>query len=143
MPWYYAEMNTSSSSPLQIVQQLIEALNTGALAAATACYTTDAVFVPEPGTVVTGHAAIQEALANLIALRPVLHSRSQAVFESADVALYCAEWSMTGTAPDGSPVALEGKSSDVICRQPDGSWLIAIDNPFGSAVLTQSTSQAR
>ena len=36
-----------------------------------------------------------------------------------------------GTGADGSEVNLTGQTSDVVRRQPDGTWLLVIDNPFG------------
>ena len=40
-----------------------------------------------------------------------------------------------GTGPNGMTVEMAGKSSDVLRRQPDGTWLIAVDNPWGTEVL--------
>lgn len=42
-----------------------------------------------------------------------------------DLALVHTRWSLEATAPDGAALR----------RQPDGRWLIAIDNPWGTAVL--------
>jgi ketosteroid isomerase-like protein len=39
------------------------------------------------------------------------------------------EWTMTGTAPDGSEVRQGGLSDDVVRRQPNGTWLVLIDHP--------------
>ena len=52
-----------------------------------------------------------------------------------DVALYVARWRLRGTDPSGAPVVLGGESTDVLRRQPDGRWLIALDNPWGPALL--------
>jgi uncharacterized protein (TIGR02246 family) len=128
-------MNPCANTPLQAVQRLIAALNAGDLDDAVACYAPDATFIPQPDIVVSGRAAIRVALTQLVGLNAVLRSQTHAVFESTDTALYCASWSMEGTAPDGSRVEQSGKSSDVLRRQPDGSWLIAIDNPYGAEVL--------
>ena len=51
------------------------------------------------------------------------------------MALFCSKWSLTGTGPDGKPMQLGGLSSDILRRQADGTWLIAIDNPWGTAIL--------
>jgi ketosteroid isomerase-like protein len=37
--------------------------------------------------------------------------------------------------PRGESVVLGGESTDVLRRQPDGRWLIAIDDPWGARVL--------
>ena len=56
----------------------------------------------------------------------------QKVFQVDNIALVHANWEMTGTAPEGSPINTGGKSADVMRRQPDETWLVLIDNPFGT-----------
>ena len=41
------------------------------------------------------------------------------------------KWVLEGTGPDGKPIKMEGQSAEVARRQPDGTWLFVIDNPFG------------
>jgi hypothetical protein len=41
---------------------------------------------------------------------------------------------VTGQRPDGGVHREAGVSADVLRRQPDGSWLILIDQPRGSVV---------
>jgi ketosteroid isomerase-like protein len=53
----------------------------------------------------------------------------QQVLEAGDVALVVNDWTMAGTAPDGTPVVRDGRSADVLRRQPDGSWKVLIDRP--------------
>jgi len=55
------------------------------------------------------------------------------VFEADDLALSFADWSLTGAGPDGEAVEMSGQTSDVLRRQPDGTWRFVIDNPLGSA----------
>ncbi|MGH8887349.1 MAG: YybH family protein [Egibacteraceae bacterium] len=50
-----------------------------------------------------------------------------------DVALVRSDWTLHGAAPDGCPVEMRGSAGDVVRRQPDGTWLLAIDNPWGAA----------
>jgi ketosteroid isomerase-like protein len=55
------------------------------------------------------------------------------VIENGDLALAYGEWTLTGGVdPDGNPVNLEGRSTDVMRRQSDGSWVDAIDDPYSS-----------
>jgi ketosteroid isomerase-like protein len=46
-------------------------------------------------------------------------------------------WTLTGSRQDGSPLEMTGQTSDVVRRQADGSWRLAIDNPFGDAALAE------
>lgn len=123
-------------SPDATVQRLVHALNSADLDLAVSQYTADAVFVPTPGSVVRGRDAVRAALAETVALKPQLSTHRQEIISDGDTALYHSRWSMRGTTPDGQVVEMSGNSSDVLRRQADGSWLIAIDNPHGTAVLS-------
>jgi uncharacterized protein (TIGR02246 family) len=108
-----------------------KAYNSGDIDALVELYEPDATIVPEPGSPVTGRAAIREALGPFLALRGQFQLRTSALIESGDVAVAYGDWSLTGgTDPDGNPVNLEGRSTDVLRKQPDGSWLDVIDDPF-------------
>jgi uncharacterized protein (TIGR02246 family) len=122
-------------TPLDTVNRLIQAINEGDLATAVALYEPDAVLVAQPGQVARGSAQLREALNAFVALRPTLTSKVQHVLEAGDVALYLGRWQLRGKDPAGGPVMLSGESTDVLRRQPDGRWLIAIDDPWGTQLL--------
>lgn len=122
-------------SPNDAVIQFVDAMHKGDLDAALRLYETGASLVVQPGTVVTGTLALREALSGLIALKPTFTAETYKVIEAGDIALYCSKWSMHGTDPAGNPVHMSGRSSDVLRRQSDGNWLIALDNPFGPNIL--------
>ena len=54
------------------------------------------------------------------------------VIENGDLALHHCSWRAEG--PTGSDGA-SGRAADALRRQPDGSWLVIIDNPWGTALL--------
>ena len=122
-------------TPLETVNQLTRAINAGDVATAVQLYEPDAILVVRPGQVARGWAQLNEALAGFVALRATLTSEAQDVQEAGDLALYLGRWSLRGTAPDGAPVVLGGESTDILRRQKDGRWLIAIDNPWGAQLL--------
>ena len=122
-------------SPIDTVNALIEAMNRGDVEAALALYEPGATLVVEPGRLATGTEALRKALEGFIGLKPTLKTEKRDVIEAGDVALYCSAWSLSGIAPDGAPVSMGGNSSDVLRRQADGRWRIAIDNPWGAAIL--------
>jgi len=122
-------------TPLETVNQLTRAINAGDVATAVQLYEPDAILVVRPGQVACGWAQLNEALAGFVALRATLTSEAQHVQEAGDLALYLGRWSLRGTAPDGAPVVLGGESTDILRRQKDGRWLIAIDNPWGTQLL--------
>ena len=88
-----------------------------------------------PARLATGTLALRAALAGFVALKPTLTSEAHQVVEAGDVALYCSRWSLRGTDPAGNPVKMSGRSSDILRRQSDGNWLIALDNPWGTDIL--------
>lgn len=122
-------------SPLDAVTQFINAMNKGDLQAALRMYESGASLVVKPGVVVTGTLALREALTGFAALKPTLTSEAHQVVEAGDIALYCARWNLRGTDPAGNSVQMGGLSSDILRRQPDGNWLIALDNPWGTQIV--------
>lgn len=124
-----------TSSPLDAVIDFVNAMNRGDLDTALSVYEPGTSLVVQPGTVVTGTSALREALAGFAALKPAITTEAYKIMEADGVALYCSRWTMRGTDPAGNPVQLGGRSSDVLRRQPDGNWLIALDNPFGAEIL--------
>ncbi len=121
--------------PVNTVAELVEAINRADLDGALALYEKDAVLVAQPGRIARGTAELREALAGFIALKATLRSEAQQVVEAGDVALYVGRWSLRGIDPAGKPVATSGESADVLRRQKDGRWLIALDNPWGAQIL--------
>jgi ketosteroid isomerase-like protein len=89
---------------------------------------------PGPGSrSASGRAAIREALRPFLALEPHMSGEVEKVLVAGETALVANRWTLTGTQPDGSPVELAGVSADVLHPRPDGSWGIAIDDPWGGA----------
>ena len=96
-------------------------------------YEPGAVLFPEPGKKVTGHAQIRQALSAFLAMNGEFQMTTPRVIAGDGVAVVFAEWTLSATGADGSPVRLSGQTSDVVRRQPDGHWLLVIDSPFGAA----------
>ena len=122
-------------TPLDTVNALVRAINAGDLAAAVELYEPEAVLVAQPDQLARGRDQVRQALAGFVAMRPTLTSEVQHVLEAGDLALYLARWSLRGTSPGGEPVVLRGESTDILRRQADGRWLIAIDDPWGTQLL--------
>lgn len=123
------------ASPIDTVQNLLEAINKGELDMALSLYEPQAAFVVQPGKIERGRDAIRAALAGFISLKPSLRGEATQVVEAGDTALYCSRWTLVGTSPDGNRVEMNGISSDVLRRQPDGRWLVAVDNPWGTSIV--------
>ena len=121
----------SDSRPEDVIRDFAVRLNEGDVDGALALYEPDAAFVPEPGRTVQGTPAIRDALERFVALEPTLSGEIQGVRMGGDVALVMNRWSLRGHGPDG-PVEMGGTSADVLRRQPDGSWRVLIDDPWGA-----------
>jgi uncharacterized protein (TIGR02246 family) len=121
--------------PLDVVTQLITAMNACDLESALTLFESGASFVMKPGVVVNGTAGIREALEGFMALKPTLTIEAQQIVQAGDVAQYCARWSITGIDLMGAAVQLGGRSSSILRRQPDGRWLFLVDNPWGTDIV--------
>ena len=126
----------TQAGPLDTVTSLMTAINDGDIEVAVSLYEPDAVLVAQPGQIARGRAAIRAALAGFISLKPTLRGHSQQIVEAGDIVLFCGRWKLTGTSPDGKKVEMGGVSSDVLRRQPNGRWLIAVDNPWGTSIVS-------
>jgi uncharacterized protein (TIGR02246 family) len=125
-------MTTVPDSPERVIELFSQRMNCGDLEGALALYEPDATFAPEPGTLVSGLEQIREALTQFLALEPTIGGEIEKVLAAGDTALVVNRWSLEGTGPDGRPLTMNGRSADVVRRQPDGRWLILIDDPWGA-----------
>ena len=116
-------------SPQELMTRFGERVAAQALDALVSLYEPAAVFVPRPGVVHTGRAAIGGALAEILALSPVMETHVREVHQADDIALVIVDWCIRGTAPDGSSITQSGRSADVLRRQDDGTWRVLIDHP--------------
>jgi len=123
----------TARTPEEMVRLWEEHFVAGNLDALVALYEPDAALVAQPGEVVIGTEAIREDLGGLLAMRPTFNLEGRKVLQTGDIALSFADWTLVGTSPDGEPIELAGHTSDVLRRQPDGTWRFVIDNPWGSA----------
>jgi uncharacterized protein (TIGR02246 family) len=106
------------------------AFNARDLDALIALYEEGAAITPQPGQVVAGHAGIREALAAFLGLNGAIRMVTKTIIPAGDLAMLHAEWTVNGTGPDGAPLALAARSSEVVRRQADGTWRFVIDNPY-------------
>ena len=125
----------SFTTPQELLDAFFRTFNAGDLDATLALYEPNALFVAEPGKTVQGMAALREALGAFLAMKPKLTPDKSEMLTTGDLALSLVKWTMNGTGPDGKPLTMTGTSSDVARRQPDGTWRLVIDNPWGTAIV--------
>jgi ketosteroid isomerase-like protein len=127
-----SDVITNPETPAGVMAMFAQRLAAGDLDGLVAMYADDAVFQPAPG-VELRCGDIRAALGELLALRPTItYSGEPAVLHCGELALVSNDWSMEGTAPDGSTVREGGCSADVVRREADGTWRILIDQPRGT-----------
>jgi uncharacterized protein (TIGR02246 family) len=108
-----------------------EHVNAGDVDALMTLYEPGCAMVQRDGTIATGHAAIRGVLDRLVAMRPIFRVRVVRVVPTgADLAMLYSDWTASAKGADGTPVERSGKAIEVVRRQPDGTWRIALDDPF-------------
>ncbi|MFD6162403.1 YybH family protein [Nocardia sp. NPDC060256] len=107
-----------ATEPNDLGKYFIERANAGDVDGLVALYEPTAVLEFPPGNLVTGHAEIRKVYEQFVAAAPVLSpGRQHPALVSGDLAL-------TASTLTSGEVTVE-----VARRQPDGSWLIAVDQP--------------
>lgn len=132
-------MRSLAKRPEDVPLVFAERFNSGDVEAVSEVYEDGAVFVPEPGTALSGDQAMA-ANARFVGLGLPISVRPRHVYAAGDLALLIVDWTIEGTAPDGRTTRIEGTATDVARRSPDGHWRYAIDNPFGTAPAKEATS---
>jgi ketosteroid isomerase-like protein len=120
--------------PEDLHPAFMAAYNAGNADALAALYEPNPTIMPAAGgQAVSGPDALRAALGGLLALKGTLTLETRAVLPAGDLVLLHGQWTLRGAAPDGSPQQLAGHGAEVMRRQPDGTWLRVVDNPFADA----------
>ncbi|WP_405813260.1 MULTISPECIES: YybH family protein [unclassified Streptomyces] len=132
----HAPTVTLTADPGQHPAVFAAAFNTGDPAAVAQVYAPDAVFVPRPGTPLTG-AALASATAEFLALGLPIEVSVRHTYTAGDLALLIVDWSISGTGPDGAPVTSDGDSHGcgparvgravALCRRQPLRYSLGID----------------
>lgn len=102
-------------TPLAAIPALVEARNNADVDTALYCYDTDVTVVAaQPGLVLTGLDGARAALEGFIALTPTFTVHARQILPTGQLALHYSRWTLIGTTPDGQPVELSGRSTDVL-----------------------------
>ena len=130
--YYKKNLMSKKMTPRDVLNSVVEGINSGDLDSLMTLYEADACFAPQPGQLVNNPESIRQCLRNFIDLKGKLDLKVKRVLQASDLALVTTEWSCSGTGLDGNPVEMSSKSTDVLRQQPDGSWKFVIDNPWGT-----------
>ncbi len=119
-------------TPEDVLNSVVEGINTGDLEALMKLYESDACFATQPGQLAKSPESVRQSLRSFIDLKGKLDLKVKRVLQASDLALVTTEWSFSGTGPDNKPVTMVSKSADVLRQQADGTWRSVIDNPWGT-----------
>ena len=119
-------------APADLLYLQVEEFNRGNVSFLMTLYEKDACFASNPGQVVQGLESILRSLQGFIDMKVKLEARVRRVIQAGNLALLTTEWSIVGTEPDGKPINLNGRGTVVLRSQFDGSWLMVIENPWGT-----------
>jgi ketosteroid isomerase-like protein len=118
------------TDPAKLPGVFADAFNSGDADAVERLFEADAVFVTEPGDVVSGDKR-RRATGDFLQLGVPIAITVRHTYVSADIALLIGDFVIHGTGQDGTEVHLEGTATDVARRGADGCWRYVIDNPPG------------
>ncbi len=107
-----------------------ETFSAGQLDALMALYEPRAQLVPQPGQPPVSGEAARDVLRGFLTLKPSIRIETLSVVKTDDLALLRSKWTLTGTGPDGKPITMANRATEVVRRQPDGTWRFVIDHPF-------------
>jgi uncharacterized protein (TIGR02246 family) len=116
--------------PAEIHTLFRQAFNLGDVEALIALYEPGAVLVVN-GQAVTGRESIRTVLESYLARRGRMTLETRAVVESQQgLAVLHGGWVIEPPRGMGADIATRGLSTEVVRKQPDGTWLFVIDNPY-------------
>jgi uncharacterized protein (TIGR02246 family) len=124
-----------ATTPEQVHRLFEEAFNAGDLDGLMELYESDAALIAQPGSVVYGSEQVRAGLQGFLALKGRITLDTKLVVTVGDLAYLSNTWSLSGTGPDGNPVALGATTAEVARRQADGSWRYVIDNAWGGQAV--------
>jgi ketosteroid isomerase-like protein len=121
---------------LSTINEMVAAFHEGDIAGILRTYEPGAVVMAEPGAPVSGRSALEAMFAGFVSAAARFTFLGHEVIQAGDLAVHFTPWRMTGTGPGGSPITGGGLSVAVLRRQPDGKWLMVIDDPYGDSVMS-------
>jgi uncharacterized protein (TIGR02246 family) len=119
-------------SPADVYPALLKAFNAGDIDATVACYEPQACFVLKSGYAARGAAELREMYRATFSYKPDLELNVRKIISAGDdLALVIVEWKSKTVSLSGAAKVWAGTATDVVRRQPDGTWKLALDNPYG------------
>ncbi len=119
-------------TPEELLNLQVQEFNKGNINFLMSLYENNACLAPRPGQVDRDLESIRRNLQGLIDMGAKLDAKAQRIIYASDLALLITKWSVKGTEPNGNSINLNGRGTVVFRQQADGSWLMVIENPWGT-----------
>jgi uncharacterized protein (TIGR02246 family) len=118
--------------PADIYPALLKAFNAGDIDAIVACYEPRACFVLKSGDIVRGTVELRKMFRATLSYKPDLALNVSKIIPAGDdLALVLVKWTSRTVSSSGEAKVWAGTATDIARRQPDGTWKLALDNPYG------------
>ena len=117
----------AAQSPEDMIRVWSDAFNRGDVDALLACYEDGCTLTRPTSPPITGHSAIRALFTAMLAGRPAIGARTRKIVRGGDLALCYGEWTLHTKDPEGVPMTVDGKSVEVLRRQPDNTWKYILD----------------
>jgi len=75
----------------------------------------------------------KKAIKEFLATGPKLSSKVLRTFRTSDTLLLIVDFHLETVGPDGEKVAIDGTCTDVLVRDENGKWIMAIDRPVAAS----------
>src|SRR5215813_13254594 len=123
----------TAQSPSEIHAVFQKAFNRGDVEAMTSLYEPNAILLIGEEKV-TGRENIRAALQCLVSGGGQMTLTTRSILESEGVALLHGDWLVQRPMATGARISTRGMSTEVVRRQPDGTWLFVIDSPYTTSM---------
>jgi ketosteroid isomerase-like protein len=119
-------------SPEELLTLQVQEFNKGNTDFLMTFYENEACFALRPGEIDNDPGSIRRSFQSFIDMGAKLQVKEKRVLYSSDLALMITDWTLVGADHTGKSINLAGSGAIVFRKQPDGNWLIVIENPWGT-----------
>jgi uncharacterized protein (TIGR02246 family) len=119
-------------NPADLYPTLLKAFNAGDIEAIVACYESQACFVLKSGDTARGTVELRKMFQATLSYKPDLKLNVSKIIPAGDdLALVIVKWTSRTVSSSGETKVWAGTATDIVRRQPDGTWKLALDIPYG------------
>ena len=119
-------------NPADVYPTLLKAFNAGDIDAILACFESQACFVLKSGDTARGTVELRKMFQATLSYKPDLKLNVSKIIPAGDdLALVIVKWTSKIVSSSGETKVWTGTATDIVRRQPDGTWKLALDNAYG------------